>query len=119
MDDLVQWLRAQLDGDAARAVQWHDLECEIHAHLDGGLLANVAASRMLAEAPGAVCDCGGPARVLREIDANRQQLDLHRPEPGQHPDFCGYDKHELPCLPLRLLALPYAGRDGFQESWRP
>ncbi|WP_373305012.1 DUF6221 family protein [Streptomyces bluensis] len=24
-----------------------------------------------------------------------------------------------PCPTLRLLALPYADRDGYQESWRP
>lgn len=68
---LMTFLWKQLDTDAARALQWHDLECDIHAHLDGGLLAAVAASRMLDEVPGAVCDCGGPARVLREVEAKR------------------------------------------------
>ncbi|MEU6661278.1 DUF6221 family protein [Streptomyces sp. NPDC046821] len=117
MDDLVQWLGAQLDEDAARATQWHDLECEIHAHLDAGLLASVAAARMLDEVPGAVCDCGGPARVLREIGAKREsirQADLYLCDAGPG---CGYrTKHGHSVL--RLLALPYADRPGYREEWR-
>jgi hypothetical protein len=45
-----------------------------------------------------------PHSVLCRVAAERKQLDLHRPEPGQHPDFCGYDKHQLPCPSVRLLA---------------
>lgn len=48
-----------------------------------------------------------PAAVLRRCAADRKTLELHRAEPGQHPDFCGYDKHELPCPGLRLLAEGY------------
>lgn len=32
MDDLAQWLGAQLDEDASRASSWHALECDIHAY---------------------------------------------------------------------------------------
>lgn len=48
-----------------------------------------------------------PATVLRRIAADRKMLELHRAEPGQHPDFCGYDKHQLPCPAVRLLAEGY------------
>ena len=48
-----------------------------------------------------------PRAVLRRCAADRKALALHRPEPGQHPDFCGYDKHELPCPGLCLLAEAY------------
>ena len=124
MDELVQWLRAQLE--AERAVQWHDLECEIHAHQDGGLRAAMATVEMLVKVPGAVCDCDGPARVLREIDAKRRLLALHHQlEDAQEMlDFCATcdatGKYpEYPCTTLRLLALPYAGRPGYREEWRP
>lgn len=52
-----------------------------------------------------------PAAVLRRCAADREALALHRPEPGQHPDFCGYDKHELPCPGLRLLAEAYGWKE--------
>ena len=65
------------------------------------------------------CDCGHPARVLREVEAGRKILALHQAEPGQHPDFCGYDLHELPCLTLRLLAAIWSDHPDYHESWRP
>ena len=69
--DLTVFLQKQLNIDATRSIQWHDLECSIHAHLKGGLLAVVAASRMMDEVPGAVCSCDGPGRVLQEIEMKR------------------------------------------------
>lgn len=60
-----------------------------------------------------------PARVLAEAEAKRLGVQLHSAEPGQHPDFCGYDKHLLPCPALRLLALPYADHPDYRELWRP
>jgi hypothetical protein len=35
--------------------------------------------------------------------ALRGVLDVHVPEEGQHPDFCGHDKHELPCPTIRAI----------------
>jgi hypothetical protein len=52
-----------------------------------------------------------PEAVLRRCEADRKALALHRPEPGQHPDFCGYDKHEMPCPGLRLLAEAYGWKE--------
>jgi hypothetical protein len=48
------------------------------------------------------------ARVqVRVRDARLDQVRaLHSPEEGQHPDFCGHDKHELPCPTLRALDAP-------------
>ncbi|MGW2938995.1 DUF6221 family protein [Streptomyces sp. NPDC001156] len=83
--DFVQYLRDRYDEDAARASRVHDLECEFHARLGAGLLAAVAASQMLADVPGAVCDCDGPARVLREVAAKRKILDELLPD-LQHAD---------------------------------
>lgn len=79
-----------------------------------------------------------PARVLREIDAKRKLLILHRPV--RRTDFVTADGcpagtlmvcHECdanttdadwpdtPCWTLRLLAAPYADRPGYKEDWRP
>jgi hypothetical protein len=64
-----------------------------------------------------------PARVLREIDAKRQIIDLHRSgqhhqcRTGEHDD--GYAKWVGICTTLRLLALPYADRPGYRNEWRP
>ena len=55
---------------------------------------------------------------LAEVEAKREQLKLHSAEPGQHPDYCWYDKHQLPCPSLRLLALPYADHAGYDASWK-
>lgn len=57
-----------------------------------------------------------PSRVLAEVEAKRRILDEHE---GVHT--CGdrtYDFREW-CPTLRALALPYAGRPGYREEWRP
>lgn len=84
-----------------------------------------------------------PARVLREIEAKRLLLDDHPIVPrdveptvidGEEiggpyfPFGCG-NCHAEPdspevngfgyCFTVKVLALPYADRDGYQESWRP
>ncbi|GHB55613.1 hypothetical protein GCM10010331_49310 [Streptomyces xanthochromogenes] len=126
---LVQFIRDRLDEDASRASNWHDLECEIHTHLGTGLVAAVAASRMFADAPGAVCDCGGPARVLADVEAKRLLLAEHLPSPypmaNSSKAYCdcqaqdGVVYETYPCLTARLLALPYADHSDYREEWRP
>lgn len=127
MDDLVVWLQVQLIADAQRVIAWHDLECDIHTHLDAGLPAAVAASRMLAEVPGAVCDCGMPARVLREIEAKRgivaryefacseaAALNIGEEERETRVQVAGALQSGVLCL-----AMVYADRPGYREEWRP
>ncbi|MGW7087484.1 DUF6221 family protein [Streptomyces sp. NPDC054871] len=120
-EDLVQWLGEQLDEDADRATQWHDLECEIHARMDSGLIAAVAAARMLDEVPGAVCDCGGPARVLREIDAKRKALDHYQQcaRAGKGGVAAYRMAAGAVAMQIAIMALPYAARPGYREEWRP
>ena len=76
-----------------------------------------------------------PARVLAECEAKRRIVELHwgrrtwveaeSPVPGAYVcDFCSADDAPpdwtlYPCDHLRLLALPYADHDSYQESWRP
>ena len=116
MDDLVVWLRAQLDEDERRCDLWHDYECELFNHeADGGVQSAFAALEMLSTVPGAVCTCGLPGRMLREIDAKRRTL-------------IRCEEAMLAASPMLVhfarrtvweMARPYADRPGFREEWRP
>jgi hypothetical protein len=86
-----------------------------------------------------------PARVLAEVAAKRRILDLHEPVPSgysegrwssgsQHGELqcshcaglchsgsglnCENPDAPWPCPTVRILVQPYAGRPGWQESWR-
>ena len=131
MDELVRFLRARYDEDEqiARAAPdgpWSmDGSGSIVDGTGGRVVPSVGGARngratRWPEDPAAEHIAQhDPARVLRDTEARQQELDLHQPEPGQHPDFCGYDRHELPCRPLRLLALPYSDHPDYREAWRP
>lgn len=113
MDDLVRWLGEQLDEDEADVRRGY-LKAEPLPDYDGWDKSTTAGL------PPVVA-----ARVLREIDAKRQLVEQHRPV--GYGDVClSYCRTRTPsqpqawpCLTLRLLALPYADRPGYQESWRP
>lgn len=85
-----------------------------------------------------------PARVLAEVAAKRRIIAEHPtltifsedmaggerievPEwycrrcfdTSGRPPWDDVDRVEEPCPTLRLLALPYAGRDGWREEWAP
>ncbi|MFE0103676.1 DUF6221 family protein [Streptomyces sp. NPDC059009] len=128
MDDLAQWLGRQLDEDARNASSWHTLDCDIHAYLQGDADSVKATMSMFHAAPGAVCDCDVPARVLREIDAKRRIIAEHatgRPTMEAHglaratTRTWDEEANEANCLTLRLLALPYSDRGGYKKRWRP
>jgi hypothetical protein len=55
-----------------------------------------------------------PARVLAECESKRMIVAEH---PGT--EACACCDYLAPCPTLRLLALPYAGRPGYQETWQP
>jgi hypothetical protein len=124
MDDLVQWLRAQLDEDerTARATIWDgsgnklDWELIASATVDVGGDEFYVGDRTIANHMMA----WEPARVLREIDAKRQIISEHDTEGwkiGDRVHDCQWT--DRPCRTLRLLALPYADRPGYREEWRP
>jgi len=100
--DLVAWLRTQLDSEAQTALgvdeyygdepnAWQNPNGEFHGR-GGPIFEHVLR--------------WDPARVLADIDAKRRLLDWE--------DQWGEDDHTA-----RLLALPYAGAEGWQERWRP
>ncbi|MFM9703570.1 DUF6221 family protein [Streptomyces galilaeus] len=123
MDDLVQWLGAQLDEDETEARRGY-LKAEPLPDFDGWDKSTTAGL------PPAVA-----ARVLREIEAKRQLVKLHGRATlhagggAQYFDTttvcrsceANYQFPELswPCTTLRLLALPFADRPGYRKEWRP
>lgn len=127
MDELVKWLTAQLDADepAARhaygsnwdtdhgdeaGIEWVITEdmhlCEgdaasmqhIARHDPAAVLADIASKR------GIIASC---TAVLAELNDERRS------------DRDYYGAGDLADKTLRLLALRYAGRDGYREEWRP
>jgi hypothetical protein len=114
VDDLVRWLRAQLDEEAARAQR----------AVDGSRNAFVSADEdvepLLFDDDGAFVL---PARVLREIDAKRKLLDRYEramENRRAHPDDLASAGALLALHgAVKLLALPYADREGYEEGWAP
>ncbi|MEV8046397.1 DUF6221 family protein [Streptomyces griseoluteus] len=131
MDDLVQWLTAQLDVEdrVARAAaeeshpEWSpgdkNLGSQVSTaeygdpvvvgpwdYLDWDVRQHIAAH--------------DPARVLREIDAKRRVMKRHHDFQGWCAG-CGNDLTNQinDCPELRDLASTYADRPGFREEWRP
>jgi hypothetical protein len=67
-----------------------------------------------------------PARVLAEVEAKRRIIAEHADGEDHEcePRFGEIDwttgrQHLLPCPTLRLLALPYADHEDYDEAWRP
>jgi hypothetical protein len=145
MNELITWLRAQLDDDervardAARedTPPWH-LDYDDRGY-DGKIRSAESYTVVHQEdsTPGRVTAehiaRWDPARVLAEVDAKRRILDEHEAMAGDTygqragQDVCETCKesgsryyHEpYPCPTVRLLALPFADRPGYQEGWRP
>jgi hypothetical protein len=143
LDDLITWLRAQLDDDERIARQ-------VMAE-PGGFYLEPETDDTNIMAAGAHVYRWAPKRVLAEVEAKRRILDLHPhqrfselPEewpahwkaeiraafPGEAQPYvgcerCHFDHHYEEVNPswwcdhLCLLALPYADRPGYREQWRP
>lgn len=141
--DLVAFLRAQLDAEAALARRVANrYRVRNPDRVDDGRpywpLPSVAANlRNRATEPGIAAgldliEMYSPARVLAEVDAKRRILDehlqghtycrtcpplsgcAHTGPSGWPPERIGYI-----CPTIRLLALPYAGHADYREEWRP
>jgi hypothetical protein len=133
MNDLVTWLRAQLDARQALAEQaardtaggdWYryeryvmttdqstpDDDPHLHLAMDGtsAVLEHAAAN--------------DPKMILAGIAAARRILDLcepsgYRPEDDTAFYVGGYGEAYWDVV--RLLALPHAGQSGYRDEWRP
>jgi hypothetical protein len=136
VDDLVTWLRAQLDEDERVAKM-----AEI---LDPAPWANRVSTTPGGHVEGRIAGAGGhtvvhvkdqapdfdsathiarwdPARVLAEVDAKRRILELHAPViDGTQSSWTWFAGSESASEAIvKLLALPYADRPGYRSEWRP
>lgn len=129
-DEFLQWLREQLDDDerTARAATdgpWTTMGQRV---LDPSPPSNRLGIGMAVGHAAASADYNetaehiarhDPARVLREIEAKRQIVDLHGGNLNIDLTFCSHCEHAMPCPTLLMLALPYADRPGYRDEWRP
>ena len=135
--DMIKWVRAQIDDEermarAATQGAWKLWGMDVLADRDG--TSNVNTAQMVAytrHESGLLTfnaqhiATWDPARVLAEVEAKRRILDEHGPDElrpwecracaGPHGD----DGYHIPCPTVRLVALPYADRDGYRDEWRP
>jgi hypothetical protein len=119
-DDLVMWLRAQLDNDerVARAALDPKHRGEWVWRKDSRTTVRTGDGVPIEPAPAGV-ERGPhiarwhPARVLAEVDAKRRLLDAAMLELADDPD------DEAAAWTIQVLALPYADQPGWQEEWRP
>jgi hypothetical protein len=112
VEDLVRWLSTQLDTDAeANASPYGE-----HSHHARGCasLPDVWGQET------SECDCGVPARVLREIDRKRQLLAEYKlaDAEGKYPDWAGGYASGLEYA-VQLAAAEYADRPGYDPDWAP
>jgi hypothetical protein len=140
MNDLLDFLRAQLDAREREVTGSGTLGWLTYRRPDGSISYTIPAA--LAEdgtwiAAGQVAKgyasaviVHREADVLAEVDAKRRIIAMHAtgdfpydPDDGpgdyswtERCDGCG---EATPCLTLRLLALPFAGRPGYRDEWRP
>jgi hypothetical protein len=147
MDEMVQWLRVQLDEDeriARAACEYASPEWRVDERNTTVLLwppePRVAEAERRKGLPvvsdqwrGVDVDSAGnaglarhmsehdPARVLREIDAKRQALD-------HYARICGHTKSGDQAYVLaegavaqqvKIMASGYSHRPGYREEWRP
>lgn len=101
MDELITWLHAQLDEDervAQRACEW-----TWRPELANEFVSAEHIARW------------DPARVLVEVEANRRILDWA----VQAIQVTEADSYQLGVEDVvRMVAQPYAGREGWREGWR-
>lgn len=116
MSELITWLRVQLDKDEAEANKHPDGEDDPYIDIEARLAIGYPCEPYLRINKG---------RVLAEVAVKRALLDLHANDGDPH-ECAGRDSargavtdYVTLCATLRLLALPYAGREGWRDEWRP
>lgn len=116
MDDLVKFLRAQLDEDAEMVRRNSD-----HRGLADGFPDYRTYSDDDTVAADEYIEHFGPARALREIEAKRLALDhyaeLERLAKGGAAIY--RTAAGAVAVQIQIMALAYADRSGYREAWRP
>jgi hypothetical protein len=139
MDDLIAFLHARLDEDEKEAATaspgpWHaNPEQDEVVAVDGETVADgFALNSQQLRATVRHIVRHDPARVLREVEAKRRILELHKAVHYRQYDppawIClecssrdddHYHVTDAPCETVRLLALPYSDHPGYKEAWKP
>lgn len=110
MDDLITWLRVQLDEDEQAAAEMRENEkfwadCgEPHDH-------RIRLRRWEFT----------PDRLLREVEANRRLIDECEAAVAfsSNPDTPAGGYASALVAAVRLAALPFSDRPGYREEWKP
>jgi hypothetical protein len=131
-DDLVAFLHARLDEDeqaarAAAGAPWTADDVPGCIHVEAWARAEQRALRGLGFVGSVEREPDrqhiaryDPARVLREVEAKRQILNLHRRDSDYGSDpICNVCLYTPPCETVRVLALPYSDHPDYHEEWRP
>lgn len=133
MDDLVTWLRAQLDEDervarsatsapwtakrADRSVYAQETSVVMGGH-DGGwyvVPCDMESGEGAESGDAQHIARWDPARVLAEVEAKRRILGLWS-DGADFPDFSGGYQAAAEDA-ISAMAQPYAGREGWREEW--
>lgn len=114
----MQWLASCLDEDEAAAQDALKRTTTTRRRIGGEWVEDVV------QPPEWRRSVWDPARVLREIDAKREVLAEYEQADRYSRTTWGQsnaDQSRARTLGkvVRLLALPFADRPGYQDSWRP
>jgi hypothetical protein len=112
--DLAEWLLACIAEDEEAAPDIHHRDCESVQFDYGGVALGP-------------CGCSEPTRVLAECAAKRRIVEhlaatASKCPADDWPNELGMEWASLADQAryvLRLLALPYAGREGYDPAWTP
>jgi hypothetical protein len=129
MDDLVVWLRQQLDEDERVARAAGEGDWAAWEHTGEVVAAPLGFGKICQGVWGDLGERGDhiarhdPARVLRDVARDRLILDEYRKaldRRAQHPGDVASAGALLALLRvMELLALPYSDRPGYREEWKP
>lgn len=113
VDDLITWLRAQLDEDGRKIAA---MEREEHRVQTAPIFQSYPPNWLAG-----VDIFVSPRRWRAEVEAKRRILDEHQPDANGECGTCrepGLDRNQhWPCMTVRLLAQPYAAQPGWREEW--
>jgi hypothetical protein len=109
VDELITWLRAQLDDDERKVAAMEREQRRVRtAPIFQGHPPNWLAG---------VDIFVSPERWRAEVEAKRRIVELHTPaDDGANEGKCWTCEERL-CDTLLLLAQPYAAREGWREEW--
>ena len=113
VDDLIAWLSAQFDDDleAAALIEGVGLD----NLLPGAIIDETGATNFFTESAYRFLDRAlNPKMIRAHIDAKRRILDALEPEAAGNSLDARFHADLI-----RLLALPYADREGYRDEWRP